>query len=203
MKWNKYHGFTLIETLIAATLGIAVLFAVYKIQHIISTNQILFTSSYLSIDDANRNVSDMIRTIRNARASDNGSYPIELADDQEIIIYSDIDFDDQSERVRYYVDNDSLMRGVIEPAAYPATYPSSNEKVKILIENLKNDTQAVFTYYNGEWPEDIVNNPLSNPINISSVRLVFVHLILNQDDNLTTDYQLQSYTQIRMLKDNL
>src|SRR3990167_3437860 len=95
-----------------------------------------------------------------SRAGDNGSYPLEIAGDWEIIFYSDIDYDGNAERVRYFLADSTLTKGIIEPTGFPITSPAGNEFVKIISENVRNGIEPVFYYYNSNWPLDKVNNPL-------------------------------------------
>lgn len=57
----------------------------------------------VAIDEARKGVEVMTQEIRQARQGDAGAYPIEKADDKEFVFYSDIDADDQAERVRYFL----------------------------------------------------------------------------------------------------
>jgi len=56
-----------------------------------------------AIDEAQRGVRTMVREIREARSGDDGSYPIELANEKEFVFFSDIDKDGETERVRYFL----------------------------------------------------------------------------------------------------
>lgn len=203
MRQSK-RGFTLIEILIALVITGLMGAALLGLQFIISQNQIVAWQSYISVDEANANVTSLVREVRTAKESENGAYPMALANDQEIIFYSDYDFDGETERIRYYLNETQFSKGVIEPVGQPATYPSGNEIVKILSDNVRNGTVPVFYYYNGDWPTDTVNNPLSTPANLSEIKLVRILLKLNTDPNdSNNDYILESYSQVRVLKENL
>ena len=87
---------------------------------------------------------------------------------------------------------------------YPVTYPLANEKVFVITDKVRNGITPVFTYYNGEWPEDTVNNPLPSPVRLSDTKLMRIYLRLNARANEPEkDYILESYVQVRMLKENL
>ena len=201
---EAYKGFTLIEILIALVITGLMGAALLGLQFIISQNQIVAWQSYISVDEANTNVTSLVREVRTAKESENGAYPMALANDQEIIFYSDYDFDGETERIRYYLNGTQFSKGVIEPTGQPATYPSGNEIVKMLSDNVRNGTSPVFYYYNGDWPADTVNNPLSTPANLSEIKLVRISVKLNTDpDDPVSDYILESYSQLRVLKENL
>lgn len=96
-------GFTFIETAIS----IAILLA---IMGVIATSIVLIYRHYshdwnqiIAVNEARQSVNLMTKEIREARTGDDGSYFIEKAGDKEFIFYSDIDDDNQVERVRYFI----------------------------------------------------------------------------------------------------
>ena len=203
-KITTQSGFTMIEILISMTilglLGIGVL----GLQYILAQNQTVVLTSYLAIDEANNAISVMARELRGARTGENGAYPIAVANENEIIFYTDSDFDGVVDRIRYTLTENSLERGVIKPQGQPATYPVSTESVKVLSSNIRNLSLPMFTYYNGDWPEDVINNPLTLPVNLSEVKTVGIYLRLNtRADDPTKDFELNTFASIRMLKENL
>src|SRR3972149_3871469 len=201
---NTNHGLTLIEVLIALVITGMLGAALLGLQFIISQNQIVAWQSYISVDEANSNVTSLVREVRTAKEGDNGAYPLASADDQEIIFYSDYDFDGGTERIRYFLNGTQFSKGVIEPTGQPATYPTGSELLKLLSGNVRNGADPAFYYYNGDWPADTLNNPLATPANLSEIKLVRVLLKLNTDpDDPSNDYILESYSQVRVLKENL
>lgn len=197
-------GFTLIEVIIAVVITGILGAALLGLQYIISQNQIVVWKNYLGVEEANSSITALVREIRTAQNGDNGAYPLESAQDTQIVFYTDYDFDGSTERIRYSLEGTEFSKGVIEPEGFPATYPESQEKVKVLAENVRNKDAPVFYYYNGNWPEDTENNPLVTPANPSDVKLIQVYLRLNTQSNKPNeDYILESYTQVRMLKENL
>ena len=199
-KYNK-SGFTLIEFIV--TIAITGIFSLGLIglQRIMNNAALTSFGSYLDVDEANRGISIMVREIRNIRPADNAAYPLERAQDQEMIFYSDVDYDGDTDRVRYTLSGTSFVKGIINPVGYPATYPQANEKVKTIAEKVRNDTDPIFYYYNGDWPDDTINNPLPSPTRLSETKLMKVYLKISEDNS--NPYILESYVQIRTLKDNL
>jgi hypothetical protein len=196
-------GFTIIEVSIAGLLIVALGVGLVTLQHFMTQGQLTAISSFLSVDQSNYAVSTIIREIRTARKGDNGTFPLELADSQEIIFYSDIDSDGKTERVRYYVDGTRLMKSVIKPTGNPLSYPENQAKTKVITEYLRNGSLPTFYYYNQDWPQDTTNNPLPTPANLNQVRLVQVFLKINSRENEPNkDYVLESFATIRMLKSN-
>lgn len=198
-------GFTLIETLIAIfifTLTMAAL-------------SMFILNSYRSykynfeqvaaINEARRGVETMVKEIRGAQYGDDGSYPIEQAGNFQFIFYSNIDGDSAVERVRYFLDGTDFNKGVTKPSGDPPQYVLSNETVSTFSSYVNNSsTSPIFTYYNGDWPADTVNNPLSTLTRLNETKLMHVNLKINVDPNRPPDdFILESDTQIRNLKTNL
>lgn len=196
-------GITLIEVLLVGVITGMLGLGILALQYIIGQNQAVALQNVLNVEEANNFITTMVREIRNIRPGDNAAYPLERAQDQEMIFYSDIDFDGQSEKVRYTLNGTEFEKGIIEPAGFPPTYPAETEKVRVLSENVRNGSDSVFYYYNGSWPSDTANNPLPSPTRLSDTKLMRVYLELNTKEDPRTDFILESYVQIRMLKDNL
>lgn len=203
-KYFHRRGFTLVEVLVGSLLISALGIGILGFNNIITKNQTIVWRNFLNVEQANSNLLTLVRELRTARPGDNGAYPLESANDQEIIFYADIDFDQQSERVRYFLNGSSFYKGVTKPTGYPVSYPSTQEKLVKLTDYVRNNTTPIFYYYNGDWPADTVHNPLINPIRLSDTKLMRIFLRLNtQDNEPNADFILESYTQIRMLKNNL
>lgn len=201
---KEKKGFTLIEVLVAVVILSLLGGALLSLQHIIGKNQTMVLKNYRSIDEANRHVAVFIREVRGARSGENAAYALDTVNDNEIVFYSDIDFNGEVEKVRYAVDSSRLIKGVIKPIGYPAIYPADQEEIVILTYNVRNQDEPAFTYYNGDWPEDIQNNPLPPAQRLSGTRTVGIYIRINpHPDNPEGDYVLESYGQIRMLKENL
>lgn len=97
------RSFTLIETLITVVIFALALGAVIGFVITAYKTQAYAFQQAQAILEARKGVETMIKEIREARVGDDGAYIIEKADDYEFIFYSDIDKDNQIERVRYFI----------------------------------------------------------------------------------------------------
>ena len=198
------RGFSLIEVIVTVfiftlTLGAVTGFIIY------------FYRSYSynfeqiqAINEARKGIETMVKEIREARYGDDGSYPLEEAGDFQFIFYSDIDRDDLTERVRYFLEGTDFKKGVVEPSGDPPQYILADENVSILSSYVRNTSQPIFTYYNGDWPTDTINNPLPTLARLTETKLMHVYLKVNIDPNRPPDdFELESDAQIRNLKTNL
>ena len=151
---------------------------------------------------ASRGVSRVVSEIRKTRQADNGDYPVESGDEFDLKVYIDIDKDNTTERVHYYLLNSALYRGITEPVAgLPITYPSGDDTTEVIAGSIANTaTDPIFYYYNDDYPADLVNNPLETPVSISDVRMIRVHLMVNIDPLHAPDYtNIESFAELRNL----
>lgn len=102
-KFLNKSGFTLIESLVTiAVFGLMIgavggfILMAYRVYSYALQQSV-------AINQARKGIETMVREIREAKSGDDGSYPIEKADDKEFIFYSDIDKDGATERVRYFL----------------------------------------------------------------------------------------------------
>lgn len=202
MTKNNKSGFTIVELLVASFLMVAIGAGLVGLQYILGDTQNRAFTSFNSVSLSNYAVSSIVRELRTAQPGDNGAYPISLAADNEIIFFSDYDFDGDVERVHYYLDNGELMRGIVEPTGFPVSYPLAQEKIKPITGDIKNTT-PIFLYFNGNWPSDTTNNPLPTPADLSETKYIRVNLVINPSNDPAQDYDLDSFVTIRMLKQNL
>lgn len=204
MFTNHQKGITLIETIV--TIGVFTL-AMIAVSAFILSSYRSYNYNFeqtVAINEARRGVETMVKEIREARSGDDGSYPLVEAGDFEFIFYSDINKDESVERVHYFLDGTDFKKGVIEPSGDPPQYVLADEKINTLSQYVRNASTLVFTYYNGDWPSDTVNNPLPTLTRLTETKLMHVYLKINVDPNRPPDdFELESDTQIRNLKTNL
>jgi prepilin-type N-terminal cleavage/methylation domain-containing protein len=204
LRTKKQSGVTLLEILVALSIFIIASSAVVVFIRQGFQVQNFSLEQTIAISEAKRGVETMVREIRETQIADTGAYPITEADDQQYIFYSDIDKDNAVERVRYFLDGTDFKKGTIEPQTNPVQYVEADEVVVTLSQYVRNGTDPIFTYYNGDWPTDSINNPLSTPAAVADVRLVSMSLSINvRPSSAPSDFVLKSDVHIRNLKDNL
>lgn len=189
---NK-KGFTIIEILVASSMILVLGAAVLGLQFVFSQNSVTAINSYNNVNTGNSIMSRFTNELRKTDSSENGSFMFETMDDNELVFYSDYDFDGQSERIRYIRDGDSLQRGVIEPSGNPAVYDTNTEVVRTLTTELLDNGNPIFYYYNVGWPEDTVNNPIPDGSRLSETKLIRIVFAVN-------DYNLDSFVYPRNLR---
>jgi len=190
-------GFNLIESLI--TIGIFILGLGAVTGSIFGLYQTYYYSfqQMQAIEEARNGVEIMIKQTREAKQGDDGAYVIEKADDYEFIFYSDIDKDNETERVRYFIDGSDFKKGVIEPLGAPPKYIVDSEKISILSKYVRN-LPPIFHYFDG------AGNELPAPARLKDTKTMRINLVVNVDPNrLPGNFTLESDVQLRNLKTNL
>ncbi|MDA1168961.1 MAG: type II secretion system protein [bacterium] len=154
-------GFTVIEILVAIGIS-SMLFVGMAI--LIATALPVYRSTFVqtSVNDTARvQLKRIANEIREARVSDEGSYPIVEATGFKLVFYADIDGDDATERVRYELVGAHLERGIINPIGNPAVYDEGQEVVSTVSSFVYNGSSPLFTYYGSDYPTN--SNPLVLP----------------------------------------
>lgn len=198
------QGFTLVETIVATFLFIGLVGAVSSFAIFFFKNFSFSYEEQQSINLIQGAVTRISRDIREARTGNQGAWPIISPGDNEFIFYSDVTNDGRTDRVRYFLDGNLLKRGVVEPTQVPVDYPLSQEKITVIASHIDLGGKPLFTYYNGQYPSNMTNNPLPAQLRLLSTRLVTVYLRSNISGNTTTQaYEASASVQIRSMKDNL
>ncbi|KKU55484.1 MAG: hypothetical protein UY41_C0004G0011 [Candidatus Moranbacteria bacterium GW2011_GWE1_49_15] len=144
---------------------------------------------------ASNSVSKMAENIRRASQADSGSYAIALADDFELIFYTDIDSDQYRERVHYYLDGTSLMMGTAEPILGDSpTYPADDEVISAVATSVTNtETEPIFTYYNA------AGSLSDTPATVSPIRRIGLSISINTDPSKISNVLIQTSVSPRNL----
>lgn len=175
--WGRKRGMTLIELMVAIVIMSLVMTASPVLYMKILQSQRFVIEENTARSVASQGVSRVSKVLWKARQSDHGSFPITLAQKNEIIVYSNVDEDSQTERVHFYLTGNSLMMGVRNPDmnTSPPTYASGDEFATEITPYAINSSQdiPVFTYFDGN------NNELAYPANQGAVRMVKIRLYIN------------------------
>lgn len=156
-----------------------------------------------SITSATRTLNSVIKEIRKTRQADNGNYMISSADDFSLTVYMNDDLDLETERVHYFLEGESLKKGVTNPIGNPAVYQVNDENVYVLANYVTNTpAQPIFSYYNENYPGDVVNNPLATPANVGEIKLIKVSIWINIRPNTAPDnVEFESFVNLRNLNE--
>lgn len=146
----------------------------------------------------------VVKHLRSIRQADNGDFPVEKADDFDLEVYVNVDEDDATERVHFFLDmdTDELKMGIADPIdTLPISYPNDDDTVSVLANYVVNEADdPVFFYYNNDYPGDDVNNPIVTPASVSLIRLIRVKLLVNIDPiHAPNNINIESFANLRNL----
>lgn len=186
---------TLIETVVWIALFTAAMFTIVS-----SVLYFYRTSNYAiqeasAISSAQRGMDLIVRTVREASYASNGAYPIVAIATSSMTFYADVDSDTAIERVHYYLDGTTLVRGIGDPTGDPPAYPAG-ESTSSISDNVRNTAQnlTLFTYFDSSGAQ------LSDLTQISKVRFVTINMVVDVNpDRTPTTTQLRSSAALRNL----
>lgn len=169
---------------------------------------ILFVNNYAFSFEQNLTISEVkvafaeIRSeLREIRTSENGAHPLFVANDHEIGFYADIDDDGRIERVRYYLSGTDFFKAVLEPNDTQDKY-SGSEEVRLISDIVVNQDNPIFYYYDGNWPGDTTNNPLTAGDRLLNTRMVEAEVEINTATGQQQNFVVSTKTMLRNLKTN-
>ena len=196
----RQAGFTFVETIMAMFIGSVVVSSGFVVQKLVTQNYTESFEEVRQIDEVGMVVRRWVNELREIRDGEDGAYPLLKADDNEIIFFSDVDNDRKTERLRYFLEGSALKRGLIQPTGDPARYELAQEVVTVVSDKMVADTTPLFTYYNRDYPGDMVNNPIPMASRLLSTRAVRLTVKVGlSKDFAVPDLKWESLVQLRNL----
>lgn len=198
-EWRKYRaGFTLLEILVAMGIFLLIIAGVASFLQTIFRSQYVISTQVTTQKEARRTIEDFVKEVRNASISSIGAYSIAQASSTSFTFYSDIDFDTYKEKVRYFMEETNLKKGVIKPAGTPLTYNPATETLSVVAHDLIAG-QTPFVYFDKNY--NGIGNPLSQPVNIAQIRVIKITIIIDQRPNISPEpLTVSSQVEVRNLK---
>lgn len=200
-RLNK-KGLTMIEVLVA--IGIFLLLSAGIVELLLwgLYGRNVVWEQLSTQNEGRKIVQDFVNEIRRADVSSIGSYPIEIAQEQQIVFYSNIDSDSWRERVRYFLVGGTLKKGVTKPSGNPLSYSVANESVVDVVHDVANGSSPIFYYFDQSYLNTSTSS-MSSPVNIPSIRVVGIKLMLEEDPRTSpVPLHIESKASIRNLKSN-
>jgi prepilin-type N-terminal cleavage/methylation domain-containing protein len=194
---NSSRGYTLVELLVAIAIILIVVPVIYTTIQALYANHGRTLAKSFALVEATTAMEEVVRDIRATVYAENGALPLVTIGTSTLVIYADTDLDRRVERVHYYLDGDTLQKGVVEPTS-TSSYPLDSEVVTELASGITNNTSgtSVFKYYSATSTE------ITLQTQILDVRRVEVTLEAEAQFRYNTgDAALRSSAAIRNLKD--
>ena len=169
-------GFTLVETIVfIAIFTLALLAVTSAITYFYQTNRYLLQQA-VAVTNARAGVEHLVRDLREAAFSDDGTYVLVGAATSTVTFYSDVDRDNSVEKIRYFLDNSMFKRGIINATGSPPVYNSGDESISTIAQYVRNGTStSVFQFF------DTGGTEIVNPTNVTSIMRVTATLIIDVD----------------------
>ena len=198
---NK-RGMTMIEVLVALGIFLLLIAAIVELMIWGNHGKDVVWEQLSTQNEGRIVVQDFVNDLRRANASSIGAYPIELAQSQQIIFYSNVDSDSWREKVRYFLQGTTLKRGITKPSGNPLVYSQVSEAVIDVVHDVANATNSIFYYYDQNYTS-ASSSAMTYPINISAIRMVGIKLMLEEKPNVApAPFNIEAKTEIRNLKSN-
>lgn len=147
-----------------------------------------------------RALQEVIDDLRRAEQSNLGSYPLEYASGTEVRFYANLDEDSLREKVKFWLEDGFLKKGVIKPTGDPLTYSSANEQQTIVAGDIVN-SGPIFYFYGEDYTGS--ESSLAEPVDVTLVRMAKVSLEIEKNPLRNPNpLRVESMVQIRSLKAN-
>ncbi len=140
-KIKTHKAFTIVETIVTIAIVVIVMGGFTFLFSRLWTVYGRTIETGIATQTAVYALNDTKKYVSRARVSENGSYPIVSATEDEFIFYSDYDGDGIVERVRYFLEAQQLKVGIIEPdiTQEPASYGDDTETITTVSKYVIND----------------------------------------------------------------
>lgn len=197
-------GFTLIEIVVAIFVFSMISFGLIALMSNIFTfnrQQGLLLSA---ADQARQVATKIMNELRNAQTGMDGAYPLNLAQSQQLVFFSNADKDSGIERVRYYLQNGKLYKGLTE---YNGTTYNTSTETSLLVQNdvANSSSTPLFYYFDGSYYGGAAQNPLAQPFSPTAVTFIKLNLRVYNKAGVKNSnfYTITAAGAMRNLKTNL
>jgi type II secretory pathway pseudopilin PulG len=166
-KPRLLRGMTFVEVVVViALMGIVGMSLMGAIRYFYRTNAYVLEQT-ASVDNSRRAITTTLQNLREMTYGDDGSYPLNSAATSTVTFFADVDGDPGVERVRAYVQDGTMYRGITNAAGSPAVYTEQTEQIATIITNIRNaENEPLFRYFDENGTE------LAVPINLANVASV-------------------------------
>lgn len=203
-NFSKQKGFTMIEALVTLFATSVLIVGITALVSTILIGSGKQETLLYNADQARRMSFQFKQELRNAYTSSIGSYAVDTAQAQQLIFFTNIDSDAGMERVRYFIQNGALWRGVVDPTGSPLTYNFGNETVREVQSNVANQATPLFYYYDDAY-DGTADNFLTQPVDVTDVRYIKLNLMIFNKAGVSNTgvFTITAGGTIRNLKTNL
>ncbi len=201
-KFQTQNGFTLVEMTVTLFAFAILVLGLVELYGKIFTDTGRQTAALANADQSRKMAFGIINELRNAQTANTGAYALAAADDQQLVMYANIDTDSFVEKIRYFVQNGKLYKGITKYDG--VAYPAGGEQIGVVQDSLANGNIPVFSYYDGSFYGGSAQSALGQPVSPTAVKFVKVSLMVyNKAGSGQSVYVAVASGAIRNLKTNL
>ncbi len=185
---------TLIETLVFISIFAVIVVAIVSSIRFVYKGQRYSFETADATRSARLGIEQAVQDMRESAYSDIGDYPVIAMATSSFTFFSDVDRDTKIERIRYFLDSETLKRGELEATNDPPEYLLVNEVVTTVSNNVRNEALGVplFTYYDHTGAE------MSDLSQVTDVAFVLARLVINiEPSRAPNDFELRSSAALR------
>ena len=175
----RTRGTSAIEVIIYVAVFTLVSMAIMSMTRIVYKTHSFVNSQIVASADIRKSMETMSSLLRKATYSDAGAFPVESMGYNQIVFYANADTDPNIERVRFFLQGNDLVMGVINSSGTPATYNPSNEVLKVISHNVYNTDMSInlFNFFDKD------GNAITDLSDLLSVRTIKITLTVDNDPN--------------------
>ncbi len=200
---NKNKGFTTIEIALSIFITTLVGVAVFAFMKSVIKNSSMFQTNITSRNQIRLMFKNFSSEVRSSSFGFDGSYIIEMAGSSTFTFYSNIDKDKPTEKISYYLNNDKLMKTVIDFNVSTNKYDIGTTTKTVMNYVHSSTSSPIFSYYDSNYDGTDSYLPLSYPVNISAIRLISLKVSSSElGARIDTKEVSEIKASIRNLKDN-
>ncbi|MBI5147888.1 MAG: fibronectin type III domain-containing protein [Parcubacteria group bacterium] len=175
-KKEDEAGFSVIEILVNIAIVVSIVATIGFLSQFLASGGLFLSRGLEAHRDFQQALNEMSSELRSMGQSGLGSYPIAAAGTSSVAFYSDIYQNGVFERIRYFMENGALKKGVITPTGNPLVYGESSEQILQIVSGIATTTSGIFSYY-GEN-----GSSLSFPVDVSAIRMISVNATVNSEE---------------------
>lgn len=171
-------GFTLIEIVVAVAITSGLAFFFMTLARDTTDATLRFNSQLMTQQQIEQTMQLIVPEIRSIAQGIDGAYPIAEATTSTFQFYSDIDRNGSFDKVRYFLSNGTLKKGVIRPTGNPPVYATSSEAITDVVASVVGGT-TLFSYYDSSATSS-ASNALPSPIDVLRIKTIKITIVANQ-----------------------
>ncbi|MEK7520546.1 MAG: hypothetical protein AAB560_00510 [Patescibacteria group bacterium] len=196
-KKEDESGFSVIEIVVNLAIFVSIVATIGFLSQYLASGGLFLSRGLESHRDFQQALSDMSSELRSIGQSSVGSYPIASAGTSSVAFYSDIYQSGIFERIRYFLENGALKKGIIEPTGNPLVYNPASEEILQIASGVAQTAAGIFSYYGENGAA------LSFPVDVAAIRMIGVSATVSSEEKNKTPASFQMKITPRNLRSDI